>query len=508
MNSSNRCYMGITLVTGLFMMNAVQPVHGAMDASFELDPQSLGVSATPKKAVKPVASPHKRRVAKSYVTGAGETVVHTVKPGDNLFKILMRDYGLSNGEADNLIDAICRENGISDIKHLKIGQKIVIPALPRKRRGELAQTGLSDTSKFVAGRQMFRLESPNAALSELEASVQIHQTWGKLVPTPATDLKPVVFQSPAFSLTLDPQRYPVFPAMNNGRILLDRDSSIPPLVKALITEKDPSIRIVSESPRNGKKFLSAMLDSADFYSVEEDFSMDFGADPKLTIHSDFKIEKTPESLIKRDLVLMNAGQKPFPGVLNEFLKKEGFTLYEPFASSKSEPSVKAGQLRQVTSNKQSDVVDALLASISITPDRNRRLDVFAADQNGISLSVQAERYFERGGQRYVVATFDGDPITYTLYRILEAKGYHVSILEPKDDFRKVTEKLLTSMNIKGAYAQHALSLNKGDNYSLQMTGFKLENPEYPVAGVFLTNLELDHVIHDLLVDNGYSILTK
>jgi hypothetical protein len=296
--------------------------------------------------------------------------------------------------------------------------------------------------------------------------------------------------------------------MDNGRILVDRNSSIPPLVKALITEKDPSVRIVSESPLNGKRFLSAMLDSAGFYSVEENFSMDFGSDPKLTIHSDFKIEKTSESLIKQDLVLMNAGQFPFPGVISEFLKKESFTVYEPFASFKPVTTVMPGRLHQVTSKKQADMVDALLSSISIIPDKDRRLDVFAADNNGISLSVKAERYFERGGKRYVVSSFDGDPITYTLYRILETKGYQIAILEAKDDFRKVSEKLLSCLHIPAVYAQHKLSPLMAANYSLHMTGFKLDNPEYPVAGVFLTNLELDRVIRDLLVEDGYSIITK
>jgi hypothetical protein len=317
-----------------------------------------------------------------------------------------------------------------------------------------------------------------------------------------------LLQSPAFSLTLDPQRYPVYAAMDNGRILVDRNASIPPLVKALITEKDPSVRIVSESPLNGKRFLSAMLDSAGFYSVEENFSMDFGSDPKLTIHSDFKIEKTPESLIKQDLLLMNAGHSTFPGVIYEFLKKEGFTVYEPFAAHKPATAGTTGRVYQVTSKKQSDMIDVLLSSLSIIPDKNRRLDVFAADNNGISLSVKAERYFERGGQRYVVASFDGDPITYTLYRILETKGYQVAFLDAKDDFRKVSEKLLSCLRIPGTYAQHKLSPDTGGSYSLHMTGFKLENPDFPGAGVFLTNLELDRVIRDLLAVDGYSIITK
>ena len=57
---------------------------------------------------------------------------------------------------------------------------------------------------------------------------------------------------------------------------------------------------------------------------------------------------------------------------------------------------------------------------------------------------KAERYFERGGQRYVVTSFDGDPVNYTLFRILETKGYNVVILEAQDDFRKISEKLIAT----------------------------------------------------------------
>ncbi|MBC8019246.1 MAG: peptidoglycan-binding protein LysM, partial [Verrucomicrobia bacterium] len=132
----------------------------------------------------------------------------------------------------------------------------------------------------------------------------------------------------------------------------------------------------------------------------------------------------------------------------------------------------------------------------------------AADNNGISLSVKAERYFERGGQRHIVTSFDGDPVMYTLFRILEAKGYQVTILEAQDDFRKISDKLLSRLRIQGAYAQHTLGHDTGANYSLRMSGYKLEGAGLPVGGLFLTDLELDRVIRDLLTENGYSITSK
>jgi len=178
------------------MMISAPPVYAAMDASFELDPRSLGVTAPSKRSVKTARRHGKRRPVVTATPGAG--VVHTIRPGDNLFKILMRDYGLSNGEAESIIEVICRENGIADIRHLRIGQKIVIPPLRPRGKGPV-QLSSAAASREVG--PVLRLDSPAAALSELEAGVQVRQAWDRLMPPPAGGQKPVTLQSPTFSLT-------------------------------------------------------------------------------------------------------------------------------------------------------------------------------------------------------------------------------------------------------------------------------------------------------------------
>jgi len=496
-------------VSALSILLWALPVKAAMDPRFELDPQALGVSSGNKtSAVKTKVRAHNQRHRKSKgieTVPAGGTV-HVVKAGDNLFKILIRDYALSNDEAEAFVEEIRRENNIYDIRRLKIGQKVIIPAIRRRADGTLKIITATPPPTASSGTigQSFRLESPISSLSEQEACAKFRQTWDRILPPLKGGQKPVMLESPTFSLALDPQLYPVFATMNNGRILLDQNASIPPLVKTLIAEKDPSIRIVSESPNNGKRFLATMLGSAGFYSVEENFSLDFGIDPKLTVHSDFKIEKTTESLINQDIILLNSGRVPLPLVIGNLLKKEGFTVYEPFAALQPVVPVKPRAMYQITTKNPSDIIDALLSSFSITPDKDKRLDVFAADKNGISLSVKAERYFERGGLQHVVTRFDGDPVTYTLFRILETKGYQVTILDAQDDFRKITERLLTRMHIQGTYSLHTLDQEDGVNYSLQLSGYKLEGAG-GAAGLFLTNLELDRVIRDIITANGYVI---
>ena len=136
------------------------------------------------------------------------------------------------------------------------------------------------------------------------------------------------------------------------------------------------------------------------------------------------------------------------------------------------------------------------------------MDVFATDNNGISLAVKAERYFERGGRRFVITSFDGDPVNYTLFRILETKGFQVVILEAQDDFRKILEKILHRMKIKGTFAKNNLLQNSTANYSLQMSGFNLDDAGLPGGGIFLTNLGMDRIIRELLTENGYSIYSR
>lgn len=484
-----------------------------MDPRFELDPQALGISPpvpAPKTAAKTIKRPRRAVTESAAVSGGAKGTVHVVKSGDNLFRILMRDYGLTNEEAESFIEEIRHENNIYDIKRLKIGQKIIIPPIRRKADGTLkvqAAQRPADIAPLKAG-QPFHLESPVAPLSEQEAAVRMKQAWDTLVPPVKGSQDPIAIQSPTFSLSLDPARFPVYAAMNGRRILIDQHASIPPLVSSLITEKDPSVRIVSESPANGRHFIAALLESAGFYSVEENFTMEFGTDPKLTVQSDFKIEKTPESLIRHDVVLINSGRVSYPPALSDFLKKEGFSVFEPFGSPGALRVDLPRQVFQITSKHQTDIVDAILSSLSVVSEKDRRLDVFAADNNGISLSVKAERYFEQGGQSTVVTRFDGDPVAYTLFRILEARGFQVVMLEPLDDFRKVSDKVLSRMRLKSTFGQHKLNSDQAVNYSLLMSGIKLEGAGIPAGGIFLTNLEIDKIIRTLLTENGYNVTTK
>ncbi len=144
--------IGIPLATALAFSGGVGM---AAESRFEIDLKELPkAAAPPAKSVHapPAASGKPRSTARKVATEG--TARYTVKPGDHIFKILMRDFGLSNRQAELLIPDIARLNGISDIRRLRVGQELLIPLTPSARS---ARKSLPTTT---AGREPSPQPSP------------------------------------------------------------------------------------------------------------------------------------------------------------------------------------------------------------------------------------------------------------------------------------------------------------------------------------------------------------
>jgi len=110
----------------------------AADSRFEIDLKELPKAAAPlpaKSGHLPAKAVRKHAPKASSVrhVATDGNVRYTVKPGEHIFKILMRDFGLSNQQAERIIPEIARLNGIDDIRRLRVGQELLIPLTPSKR---------------------------------------------------------------------------------------------------------------------------------------------------------------------------------------------------------------------------------------------------------------------------------------------------------------------------------------------------------------------------------------
>ncbi|BBA71045.1 hypothetical protein YM18_2528 [Geobacter sulfurreducens] len=484
----------------------------ALDRRFELTPSLLSQGGEAPAAPRSEGRPAR----KSERASAGITD-YTVRPGDHIFKILMKEYGLSNREAETLIPEVRRINGITDIRRLRVGQTIRIPlgtaagsdergySRPVARKAAVASGARVPAAKETG--HLLRMTSYAGAREthDLDAARRL---WDGLVAAEVRDARPIRIEDRNFSLSLDPENFPTFPAADGGRILVDADGKIPPLVRALIEEKEPSVRIVSENPRNRRRFLASLLEGAGFYSVEENVSLDFGADPKLTVTADFKVEKSPDSLLHNDVILLNVDEyrRGVPPALTGFLKREGFQMVEPFLGRGESAPPASQTLYQITASEPRDIADSLLRALNLRYDVDRSVELFGSGDGGVTLFVRADRYFENGGDRFVVSHFDGDPVSYTLTRLLETRGYRVIMLGDHDDFRMVAEKIFGRLRMPGSFARYDLVPYREAPYGIQMSGFRVPRSGSATGG-FFTNAALNPLFRDLLDFNGYTIVS-
>jgi hypothetical protein len=371
-----------------------------------------------------------------------------------------------------------------------------------------APTGVTSVSRgttvsetYTEGRLSLLKMTPASGEAAMTTLLAL---WDRLVPA-AQPVGSLELRADNFSLSLDPKAYQFLPAADGGKIIIDANRNLPPLIRSLIMEKDPTLRIVSEAPTAGKRFFSQLLAVSGFYSVEPDFTVEFGDDPRLSVRADYRIERTPESLLSNDTILLytDSGRYALPQSLEGFLGNAGFQVIEPDLPQHDAPQHR-DRLIQVSAGSRFQVADTVLAALGLETEAGKSIEFTGWVNQGISLMVRVDRAFTYKGKPYALAAFDGNPVTYTLTRLLETQGVTVVVLGQEDDFHAVTGKLLAAIKLPATVDRHRLWSLRETPYTVQMSGYLLRDTTTG-RNIFLTDREVTPLLLDLIDRNGYAV---
>ena len=152
----------------------------AKPSGFELDIRELrSTAATPpaRRQVPRKAARHSAAVA------TGESSSYTVQPGDHLFLILMRQYGLSNDAAERLIPEVMSINNINNPRGLTRGMRLTIPLAARVNR-------MTEPAKIIEKAAAPRpIEVPTAPASKpIRASAEPAHKGIEILAAPSCSL--------------------------------------------------------------------------------------------------------------------------------------------------------------------------------------------------------------------------------------------------------------------------------------------------------------------------------
>ena len=332
----------------------------------------------------------------------------------------------------------------------------------------------------------------------------MHTLWDKLIPGVQME-GGLELGADNFSLALAGGAYEIIPAADGGRIIIDANRTIPPLVGALIREKEPAIRIVTGTPGSGKRFYSQLLNSAGFYSVEPDFTVEFGDDPRLSVSAEYRIERTAESFLHNETVLLytHVGRYAIPPSLQGFLGAAGFRVVEPDLPPHDSPPLR-DRFIPLSGGGRLQVVDTVLDAVGVAPEAGKSIEFPGWVPQGITLKVRVDRFFAVKGRYYALTVYDGNPASYTLVRLLESKGVTVVLLAPEDEQRTVIGKLLAALNLPATLEPHRLWPLRDTPYTVQMSGYLLRDPASGRT-TFLTDREVSPLMLELIARNGYAV---
>lgn len=537
-NNSKFC-AAITICTLLL------PLHGglaqAAPSSFELELKDLETTKpSPKPRHRQTRQPRKAIDSDHASAATAGFTRYTVKPGDFLFKILIRNFGLSNAQAEALIPEIQRLNKLPSATRLEVGQTILIPRTRRTPAAEIA-----DKPAPVPQEE----EHHPLVIPPVSSSAVVPQPAAPVVPEPpaphrieppeqiapapqqpqtqepakapepappAPDQTPHSFAASLIRLweeivpgqemiepltvdgkVLNPDDYPLLLSADGGRILVDVRNTLPAGLRSQIVRKYPDIRIVTRGKDSLRLFFSTLMKAAEFARIEENVTVNLGADPLLSVRADFRIVRLPSGRGGPEtvLVFLEENGPCLPASLTGYLERKGYQVAQ--LSNRSDDAIAdpGYDLRSIPPSSPCDMAMSLLEALSIKLDRNKIVSGTMGENADNRFSIRVESYFEASGKRFVLDCTGNDPYNYTLFRLLKVQGYGVIQPQGNDDFNAVAEHLLTELNYPHAFGRYELDYGR---YKITITGFKITRRDNSTGRLILSSRPADPVFADLM----------
>lgn len=537
----------------LALFGLLGPLHSgavlAAPPSFELELRDLeATKSSPKTRRQPVRAPRKEgsrapkpQPAAPVAESSGDYTRYTVRPGDFLFKILIRDFGLSNAQAEALIPEIQRLNGLPSATRLDVGQTILIPRhrrtsstapaakaapapateediplvippapssapapplvsappvpVPPQRVEPAAEAAAAPPQAPPASEPISEAAPPSRTMpsaAETSFSAALIRLWENLVPGQEW-IEPLTVNG----RVLDPAEYPLLLAADGSRILVDLRDTLSPQLRSQLSKKYADLRIVNRGKESIRAFFSILMKTAEFARLDENVTVDMGADPTLSVRADFRIVRLPTGRGGPETVLFFVDEQKscLPASLVDYLQKRGYQVAQ-FCSSPGEVFAEPGyDLRSIPSSPPCDMAASLLDTLSLQLDRNRIVSGTMGENSENRFSIRVEGYFESGGKRFILDCTGNDPYNYTLFRLLQVQGYGVIQPRDNDDFNALTMRLLTDLNYPHAFGRHELDYGR---YRIAITGFKITRRGTSTGRLLLTSRPSDPVFADLL----------
>lgn len=417
---------------------------------------------------------------------------HRVEAGESLWKILKKDYGMSDDEIKASLAAVAEANPrVRDLNKIYVGQLLVIPFERKDEQGEEDGETEGLPNNFLSVLEV---------LSELRCSLM-------------TEGETFIPLERGRTVRLDAADFPVVTGPSGKKLILDPDKRLSASLAQSIEKiwGYPVIMGVEGSPG---EYLGKILIKLDFHELSHGSrSISLGQGVRMVADVRWSVIPTPEDLWEGKVHLFFPEGKAVDPLLADTAGKAGFAVHLMGAAPRaaSAGGEKPDSLNIIRMDDPAEGLGELMRILGV--DNNVRPELEVDLGGGVVYEITPEITFSHGGLKYAVAP--AEPANAE--SILLKAGYF-TVAWPRD--AAATNKVADLLSLLGtAHRKVALELPEGEPLRVKAEGLSISD-EAIVARVqggdgsaaasagelFITEADITQALAALLADNGYQAL--
>ena len=428
------------------------------------------------------------------------TMNYTIRKGDSISRIAMRELNVKFPELRKAVDGIKRLN--PDIKNYNMiypGQTLQLP-----RRSIVVTKQEAHAAEAESSPKVVKDEAkdkpiilPQAHLDLIK--VVINRMNGSLIT-----LGKYYIPIPQLGqVTIDCSTIPIVEMDDGSSILLDFSNRIPDTLKNMIQSSWKNYHSVEiGSSDDTAAILQKIVNASNIYTMTRRTTpYTVGNSPPLLLSVDWIITKKTQDNkpYLQGLSFVSDNSRLLPKPMIQYAERNGMIMTEILDGQgiMSAPDEKyaSPQILKMNASTNMELVNSLLNELGYQTTRDTEVGILDASASGFDLSIKADLLAKKGNKQIIILS---KKIPQQFIDSLKTRGTETVTLDGGETKKPVIEKVLKAANIPFSFASFSFSIpEKTDKPAgtISFPAFKITRDK----GVFyLIDFDIDRDLYGLL----------
>lgn len=438
---------------------------------------------------------------------AGE-FYYKVKRGDTLYKIIRREFKVSETSIPQVVRSIKVLNPtIKNVNKIYVGTMLKLPGktvfvqspddlTPATRKPAISDTAeqyvQEDRIIEIKDKKMMPFEARLALLKQIITQMNgtVTTTGNYYLPIPQ-----------AGQVTIDCSKIPLIEFDDNTTVFLDLENRAHSNLKKMISNNWKNYHLVKISNTDDTiTILKKVFSVTNKYSIlKSDKPLTFGALPPAEVMVDWLIVKPipgqQSKSVIQGLRQIYENNVLLPKSIKNYAQKNGLIITEfseeTGIADKPEELYSLPPIPVFPATNAKEFSHALVSHLGLSAEKDVEIQIFDTVKDGFNLSLKADVLVTKGNNKYVIYS---QSLSQQFINALKQAGNETIFVSNSDSTKDIMGNVLSGLDIPFTYGTHAFSgLEKNQApYALKFSGTRI-NPD-----LYVVNFDIDPGLRGLL----------